>query len=110
MSNDFEGKLYRALAPVEPPKRLYDRMEDKLERMSASAAEELADWELAAMRDPRNWVKPAAAVVVGGAAGAALVVFHLHSKRKQQPRGVRRVAQQGARDLGRAARRINPRG
>ena len=25
------------------------------------------------MRDPRNWVRPAAAVVAGGAAGAALV-------------------------------------
>ena len=27
------------------------------------------------MRDPRNWVRPAAAVAVGTAAGAALVLF-----------------------------------
>ena len=34
------------------------------------AADELEAWELAAMRDPRNWARPAAAVVVGTAAGA----------------------------------------
>ena len=38
------------------------------------AAEELADWELSAMRDPRNWGRPAAALLVGGAAAGALVV------------------------------------
>ena len=34
------------------------------------AADELEAWELSAMRDPRNWVRPAAAVVAGSAAGA----------------------------------------
>ena len=39
------------------------------------AADELEAWELSAMRDPRNWARPAAAVVAGGAAGAALVLL-----------------------------------
>ena len=39
------------------------------------AADELEAWELSAMRDPRNWVRPAAALVVGGTAGAALVLL-----------------------------------
>ena len=47
--------------------------EDKLEQVSINAAEELSDWELAAMRDPRNWVKPAVAVVAGGTAAGALL-------------------------------------
>ena len=40
---------------------------------SASWADELSEGELEALRDPRNWVRPVAAVAVGGAAAGALV-------------------------------------
>jgi len=81
----IEALLSRAFAPVEPPAHLYASIEDlenKLERLSLSAAEELSDWELVAMRDPRNWVRPAVAVVGGAAAASALVVLGMRSRRK----------------------------
>jgi hypothetical protein len=77
-----ERLLTRAFAPVEPPARLYDAFELKLEKVSFNAAEELSDWELAAMRDPRNWVKPAVAVVAGGTAAGALLVLGLRARRR----------------------------
>ena len=67
-----ERLLRMALVPVEPPEALSDRLERGLSELTDAAADELADWELSAMSDPRNWVRPAAAVVVGGlAAGGA---------------------------------------
>ena len=85
-----ERLLRMALAPVEPPERLTDRLERGLSELTEAAAEELADWELAAMRDPRNWVRPAAAVVVGGTAAGALVLVRARQQhRKRQARGVR---------------------
>lgn len=71
----LEGLLRRALAPVEPPEELVLRLEDALTSITELAAEELEGWELSAMRDPRNWVRPAAAVVLGGGAGVALVLL-----------------------------------
>ena len=40
-----------------------------------------------AMRDPRNWVRPAAALVVGTAAGAALVVLRVHQRHRTRGSG-----------------------
>jgi hypothetical protein len=85
-----ERLLRMALAPVEPPERLTDRLERGLSELTEAAAEELADWELAAMSDPRNWVRPAAAVVVGGMAAGALVLVRARQQhRKRQARGLR---------------------
>jgi hypothetical protein len=88
---NLEGLLREALAPVEPPADLVERVESTLTAITELAADELEAWELSAMRDPRNWVRPAAAIVVGGAAGAALVV--LRARRRTQaapaPLGVR---------------------
>jgi hypothetical protein len=70
----LESRLREALAPVEPPADLAVRLETALQSITELAADELEAWELSAMRDPRNWVRPAAAVIVGGAAGAALVL------------------------------------
>ncbi len=75
MASNFEGLLREALAPVDPPEDLVQRMEGALTSLTELAAEELEAWELSAMRDPRNWVRPAAALVVGGTAGVALVVL-----------------------------------
>jgi hypothetical protein len=71
----FEVRLRQALAPVEPPEDLMQRVESTLTNITELAAGELEAWELSAMRDPRNWVRPAAAVVVGGTAGMALVLL-----------------------------------
>jgi hypothetical protein len=71
----FEVRLRQALAPVEPPEDLVQRLESTLTSITELAAGELEAWELSAMRDPRNWVRPAAAVVVGGTAGVALVLL-----------------------------------
>lgn len=72
---NLESLLRRALAPVEPPEDLAGRLEETLTNITELAVEELEGWELSAMRDPRNWARPAAALVVGGAAGLALVIL-----------------------------------
>ena len=64
-ASSFESLLREALAPVEPPAALALRLEETLTSITEMAADELEAWELGAMRDPRNWVRPAAAVVVG---------------------------------------------
>jgi hypothetical protein len=87
-----------ALAPVEPRAELGDELERRLAEVREAALEELSDWELAAMRDPRNWVRPAAAVAVGTAAGAALLVVRMrHAQRRRT--GFRGLAEQSRREL-----------
>lgn len=78
----IESLLDRAFAPVEPPERMYAAIETRLEQTAFDAADEIADWELAAMSDPRNWVKPAVALAAGGAAAGALVVLGLRRRGK----------------------------
>jgi hypothetical protein len=53
------------------------------------------------MRDPRNWYRPAAAIVVGGAAAGALVVVRARQGRKQVGglRALRREADGVAKEL-----------
>ena len=108
MTINVEALLREALAPVEPPVRLAEQLETKLASLTELAQEELDGWELGAMRDPRNWVRPAAAVVVGGTAGAALVL--LRARRRAPGRGgllgVRRTAERTVRDLERETRRL----
>jgi hypothetical protein len=82
---NLEGLLRRALAPVEPPEDLVLRLEGTLTSLTELAVEELEGWELSAMRDPRNWVRPAAALVVGSGAGLALVL--LRARRRGQSTG-----------------------
>jgi hypothetical protein len=96
----IERLLETALTPVEPPASLVDELEVKLAAVQAAAIEaleELSEWELAAMRDPRNWVRPAAALVAGTAAGTALVILQVRRGRRQ--RGLRGLASQGSREL-----------
>ncbi len=85
-----ERLLRSALVPIEPPEALTDRLERGLSELTEAAVDELADWELSAMRDPRNWARPAAAVVVGGLAGGALVLVRARQQhKKRQVRGLR---------------------
>ena len=96
---DIEALLRSALVPVEPSEGLSDRLERGLTDLTDLAAEELADWELSAMRDPRNWARPAAAVVVGGTAAGALVLVRARQQhKKRQVTGVRAL-ERGIRDV-----------
>jgi H+/Cl- antiporter ClcA len=91
-NTDVEPLLRKALAPVEPPEDLAGRLTQKLQNISDLAAEELEGWEVAAMRDPRNWVRPAVAVVGGSAAGAGLLLLRLHQKHRNRGAGDLRAA------------------
>jgi len=108
MSN-LEVLLREALAPVEPPAALAERLESTLLSITEMAVDELEAWELSAMRDPRNWARPAAAIVVGSAAGAALVILRARRRTHDSPGslgGARESAERAVRDLGRETRRL----
>ncbi len=111
-ATDFEALLQEALAPVDPPADLAARMEIALVNLTELAQEELEAWELSTMRDPRNWVRPAAAVVVGAGAGTALVVLRVrgrHRTRRQQSSSLVELAGRTLHDVREEARRVLPR-
>jgi len=103
---DVERLLRRALAPVEPPDDLAARVRSRLQSIREGAAEELDGWELAAMRDPRNWVRPAIAVVGGAAAGAGLLLLGVHRRRRSRSRLLLARAERGAADIADGARKL----
>jgi hypothetical protein len=108
---DFEALLREALSPIEPPDDLSQRMELTLVSLTELAQEELEAWELSAMRDPRNWVRPAAAVLVGAGAGTALVALRVRSRhraRRQQSGSLFELAGRTFRDVAEEARRVLP--
>jgi hypothetical protein len=85
-----EQLVRSALVPVEPPERLSDRLERGLSELTEAAADELADWEMSAMRDPRNWVPTVTAIVVGTAAAGGLVLVRARQQhKKRQATGVK---------------------
>lgn len=79
-----EQLLRSALVPVDPPEALGDRLERSLSEITEAAADELADWEMSVMRDPRNWVPTAAAIVVGSAAAGGLVLVRARQQHKKR--------------------------
>jgi hypothetical protein len=110
-ATNFEGLLREALAPVEPPADLAERLESALLSITEMAADELEAWELSAMRDPRNWARPAAAAVVGATAGTALVVLRVrtrHRHRRQQSANLLELAERTIQDVAEEARRVLP--
>jgi len=102
--SDTERLLSSALAPVEPPAALSDRVERHLALVAGAAAEELADWELSAMRDPRNWMRPLAAMAVGSAAAGALVLVRARQHARSRGGGARAL-ERSAREVARGLRR-----
>ncbi len=82
--DNFEEIIRRALAPVEPPEDLSARLETTLISLTELAADELEGWELSSMRDPRNWVRPVAAVAVGTAAGVGLILLGWRRQHRRQ--------------------------
>jgi hypothetical protein len=110
-TTDFEALLRQALTPVEPPDDLAARMEATLVNLTELAQEELEAWEMAAMRDPRNWVRPAAAAMIGASAGTALVVLRVrgrHRARRQQSSNLLELASSTLHDFAEEARRVLP--
>jgi hypothetical protein len=108
---DFEALLREALSPVDPPDDLSARMELRLVNLTELAQDELESWELSTMRDPRNWVRPAAAVVIGASAGTALVVLRVrgrHRVRKQQSSNLLQLAERTFQDFAEEVRRVLP--
>jgi hypothetical protein len=89
--DNFEEIIRRALAPVDPPEDLVQRLETTLVSLTELAADELEGWELSSMRDPRNWIRPVAAIVLGTAAGAGLIVLGWRRQHRRQ-RNVRAAA------------------
>lgn len=86
---DIEGLLRSALRPIEPPEKLSGRLEETLSAVTEAAAEELSAWaeelsesELRSLRDPRNWVRPAAAIAAGGIAAGGLVLVELRRRKR----------------------------
>ncbi|HTR72621.1 MAG TPA: hypothetical protein VMG80_03420 [Solirubrobacteraceae bacterium] len=112
----FETLLREALAPVEPPEDLALRLEGTLQSITDLAADELQEWELAAMRDPRNWARPASAVVAGGMAGTALVLLRARRRARVEVakggvvEGARRTAERTLTDMRSQATRLFGRG
>jgi hypothetical protein len=109
---NFEGLLREALAPVEPPEDLIERLESTLTSITEMAVDELQEWELSTMRDPRNWARPAAALVAGTAAGTALVLLrarrraHSDAARGGLAAGARQSAERTLRELRRETRKL----
>src|SRR5215204_659339 len=89
---DVEGLLRTALRPIEPPEKLSGRLEETLSAVTEAAAVELSAWaeelsesELRSLRDPRNWVRPAAAIAAGGIAAGGLVLVELRRRSGRRP-------------------------
>ena len=96
---DVESLLRSALRPIEPPDKLSGRLEETLSAVTEAAAEELSAWaeelsesELRSLRDPRNWVRPAAAIAAGGVAAGGLVLVEL--RRRKRPSRFSELANQ----------------
>jgi hypothetical protein len=106
---EFESLLLRALAPVDPPERLSERVEQSLTELTDLAAEELDTWELSSMRDPRNWMRPVIAAGVGATAGTALVILRVRSKNKRhraQSKDILELAERTLKDVADEARHL----
>jgi hypothetical protein len=94
--HSVERLLADALRPIEPPERLSGRLEETLSAVTEAAATELSDWadalsesERQALRDPRNWVRPAVALTAGGVATGALVLLEMRRRSRQRSGGLK---------------------
>lgn len=107
-STEFEALLRRALTPVDPPDDLVERVESTLADLHGAAAGELENWELSAMRDPRNWARPVAAAAVTLGAGSALVLVRTRQRasRRAQSTGMLSAIEQTVSDLATETRRL----
>ena len=111
MTGNVEALLREALTPVEPPVRMTEQLESKLTMLAEAAQEELDSWELAMMRDPRNWVRPVIAAGVTVTAGSALVALRVRNRqhaRRKQSSTLMEYAERTFQDIAEEARRVLP--
>ena len=111
MSTNVEALLREALTPVEPPVNMTEQLESKLAMLAEAAQEELDSWELAMMRDPRNWVRPVIAAGVTVTAGSALVALRVRNRqqaRRKQSSTLMEYAERTFQDIAEEARRVLP--
>jgi hypothetical protein len=97
--SDVERLLRSALVPIDPPVSLIDRLERRLTEHVDAAAEELADWELRAMKDPRNWVRPIGAAAVLAAASGSLVIVRARQQHKKRGAGRLKALEKSAHEV-----------
>jgi hypothetical protein len=108
---NVEALLREALPPVEPssPDELLDELQLRLVDWTDAAQSELEGWELSAMRNPRNWVRPAAALAVTATAGSALVALRVrqsHGHRVDESANLRELASLTLADVVEETKRI----
>ncbi len=111
MTANVEALLREALAPVEPPVQVAEQLETTLTVLTEAAQEELDSWELSAMRDPRNWVRPALAAGVTVTAGTALVALRVRARRhvrRDETGTLVEYAERTLNDIAKEARRVLP--
>jgi len=104
--SEVERLLRTALAPVEPASEFRDRLEARLEEveqrlteLTDAAADELAEWEVSSMSDPRNWGRPVAAAAALGVAGASLVALRARQQHRRRDAGAVDALERSARDV-----------
>src|SRR5918912_3181002 len=97
--SEFERLLHNALAPVEPPGALTERLERTLTELTDAAVDELAEFDPSALRDPRRWARLAAAGVVAGTAGGALILVRARQKQRAREAHGLRALQNGVREV-----------
>jgi hypothetical protein len=108
---NVEALLREAMAPVEPssPEALLDELQTRLIDWTGAAQSELESWEMSAMRNPRNWVRPAAALAVTATAGSALVALRVrqtHGHRVDESANLRDLASRTLADVVEETKRI----
>jgi hypothetical protein len=111
MTANVEALLREALTPVDPPVRMTEQLESSLAALAEAAQEELDSWELAMMRDPRNWVRPVVAAGVTVTAGTALVALRVRNRQRARGKQSSTLMEYAARtlhDIAEEARRVLP--
>ncbi len=108
---NVEALLREAMAPVEPssPEELLGELQMRLVDWTDAAQSELEGWELSAMRNPRNWLAPAAALAVTATAGSALVALRVrqsHGHRVDESANLRELASMTLADVVEETKRI----
>jgi hypothetical protein len=98
--SEVERLLHHALAPVDPPVRLSERLEQHLSELTGAAVDELAEFDPSALRDPRRWARLVAAGVVAAGAGGTLVLVRARQKQRAREAHGWRAVQKGMREVG----------
>jgi hypothetical protein len=97
--SEVERLLQSAFVPVEPHGAFSERVERRLTELTDAAVDELAEFDPSALRDPRRWARLAAAGVVAGTAGGALILVRARQKHRRSEAHGLRALQNGLREV-----------